>query len=37
MGTTSPEVIKDLKSAVYLMKWMEERMRKKFGMLAINM
>jgi hypothetical protein len=37
MATTSPEVIKGLKSAVYLMIWLEKRMRKKSGMLAMNL
>jgi hypothetical protein len=28
---------KDLKSAVYMKKWMDGRMRKKFGKMAVNM
>jgi hypothetical protein len=37
MATTSQEVIKDIKSAIYLMKLIKERMRIKSGMLAVNM
>jgi hypothetical protein len=37
MATISPEVIEDLKRTVYLMKWMEGRIREKLEMLAANM